>query len=269
MRKSSCAIAAVFLILTGPLFPQPALPPLPAGLVEKAGALYGIPAAQQEELRARGEISRFQGRDHGPLLLPVPGIARAIQGEMKDLDILVLVEALFIVPVSPEEAAREDFSLRIYNTLRSVSAMKGIEYWSASRERMRVMFQDSFVVKDEKSRSPLPDPLVTEIPGDDSIFIFQHDSSFGKNVYQARYRSQDGSVRLSMRNLTTMYYGILPLVKPEKLRLEIALLPGDDHILFYGCIGVDAFSMFGMEKKTQSSFYNRIKALYTWFAEKF
>ncbi len=164
MMKSSCAIAAVFLTLAYGLSAQPAPRPLPAELAEKVRLAYGLSAAQAEDLRADGEITRMQGRDFTSLLLPDRGIAADIIAGMKSMDLLVLVEALFVVPVDPAEAAREDFRLRIFNILRSVSTMKGIEYWSASRERMRVMFHDAYVVADAESRKALPDPLVTAIP---------------------------------------------------------------------------------------------------------
>ena len=131
------------------------------------------------------------------------------------------------------------------------------------------MFHDAYVVADAESRKALPDPLVTAIPAESVLHIYQNDSSFGKNSYESRYLYDGRTFRTSMKNLTVMYYGILPLVQPEKLRLELVAVPADDHILFYGCIGVDTYSMFGLEKKTHASFYNRIKALFAWFARYF
>ena len=268
MMKSSCAIAGVFLICTVALSAQPASRPLPAALTEKVRAQYGLSAAEAEDIGADGEITRFQDGNFTSLLLPDKRIAAEISAEMKALEPLVIVEALFVIP-AVSAASPEDTRLRIYNILRSIGTMKGIEYYSASRERMRVMFHDAYVVKDGESRKALPDPLVTEIPRDSTIYVYQHDSSFGKNNYETRYLYDGETFRTAMKNLTVMYYGILPVVQPENLRLELVVLPADDHILFYGCIGVDTYSMFGLEKKTHASFLNRIKALFDWFARRF
>ena len=268
MMKYSYAIAAFFLTCTA-AFGRPAVVPLSPGLAEKVKALYGFSDSDMEALKTAGEITRFQDGSFTGLILPDAKTAGAITAEMKTLDPKILVEALFIVPVEPRTNGDGELRLHMYNTLRAVSTMKGIQYYSASRERMRVMFTDAYAIKDEESRKPLPDPVAKTIPPDSTLYIYQHDSSFGRNSFEARYTYDEDTFRVSMKNLTVMHYGILPLVQPERLHLELVILPAADHLVFYGCIGVDTFSMFGMRKKAIPSFYNRVKALYSWFVGNF
>jgi hypothetical protein len=269
MMKSIFAIAAVILTAFSGLAAQPAPVPVPADLAERARTIYGFSAEQAEDLKTKGEMTRFQGREWSGLLLPDRTLAEAVAREMRPLEPSVLVEALFLVPVDPAVLRREGFDLTVYNLFRSISTMKGIEYYSASRGRMRVMFHDAYVVKNPESRKALPDPLVRAVPPESFIHAYQHDSSFGRNTYEVRYTFLDSVFRVSMKNLTVMHYGILPVVQPENLRLELVVIPGVDHLLFYGCIGVRTYSLFGFEKKVHDSFYNRIKALYGWFSGEF
>jgi hypothetical protein len=269
MTKSIFAIAAVLLAASSSLAGQPASRTVPADLAERVRGVYGLTAEQTEDLKTKGEITRFQGRDWDGLLLPDRLLSAELVREMRLLEPSVLVETLFVVPLDPASPRGEGFDLAVYNLLRSISTMKGMEYYSASRGRMRIMFHDAYVVGEPESRKAIPDPVERMIPRESLLHAYQHDSSFGRNTYEIRYTRRDTVYRVSMKNLTVMYYGVLPVVQPEKLRIELVIIPGNDHLLFYGGVGVSTYSLFGFEKKVNDSFYNRIKALYGWFSGEF
>ena len=75
--------------------------------------------------------------------------------------------------------------LRIYNILLSMSTMKGTQYYSASRERMRTLFAESYVVDGPNRQNRLPDPVVQEIPPTSKLTVLQEDLTFGENLYPA------------------------------------------------------------------------------------
>jgi hypothetical protein len=143
--------------------------------------------------------------------------------------------------------------------------MEGIEYYSASRERMRIFYEESYAIAGPDDREPIPDPLVSEVPREDRIHVFQRDSSFGANVYRVEYVRREDAYLMSMTNLTRMYYGILPVVAPENLEIHITVVETKDGYLFYGACGVSVISLFGLEDRAKDSFYNRIEAIYRWF----
>ncbi|MFP4010382.1 MAG: DUF6675 family protein [Spirochaetaceae bacterium] len=175
------------------------------------------------------------------------------------------VEALFLVEEHVEEESEKERDRALYNIFRSVSTMEGIEYYSASRERMRTFYHESYAVEDPESREPLSDPVVTEVPEEDQIYVYQRDSSFGRNVYRVDYVRDDDAYLMSMTNLTRMYYGVLPVVAPENLEIHLTVMETEEGYLFYGACGVRVISLFGMQDRARDSFYNRIEALYRWF----
>jgi hypothetical protein len=71
-----------------------------------------------------------------------------------------------------------------------------------------------------------------------------------------------------MRNDTTMTYKVFPLVRPGNLRTFVLLepSPATGELQFYGNIAVRVPAMFGLQERARNSFYNRIVALYDWFA---
>jgi hypothetical protein len=264
MKKQILVFVGLSLLACG-LYAQPAPRPLPAELVERLRLRYGFSGEDCALLLAAGEITRFQGRDFSSLLLPDKALAGSLLSGMKSLKASVLVEALYVVPMEKGVAERDGFGLNVYNTLRKIDTMKGLQYWSASNQRMQTMFNDAYVIANPKSEKALPNPVSRFIPDEDTIYIFQDDARFGENTYEAVYRHNAGRFWVSMKNLTRMYYGIFPMVGPEKLRLDMIILPGEDYFMFYGCIGADVLTFFGLEERALPSFSNRLAALFSWF----
>ena len=256
----------MFLLVQG-MFAQPVKRPLSPEFVEKLRAQYGFSADECASLRDSGEITRFQDKSFSSLMFPEKTLASKIVSDMKALPAVILVEALFAIPVEKDLIVQDDFRLKIYNILHKIDTMKGLKYYSETDKRMNVMFNDSYVIANPDSRTALPNPVLQRIPVWDRIYVFQDDARFDENTYEATYLYSNNTYRLSMRNLTTMYYGIIPLVQPKKLLLDMIVLPGEDHILFYSCIGADTYTLFGLEKKALPSFSNRIKSLFSWFLQ--
>jgi len=158
--------------------------------------------------------------------------------------------------------------LRIYNVLRSVGSMKGIQYYSASRKKMRTLFAESYLVDGPQTAVPQPDPVLDSIAADSTVYMFQEDLTFGKNLYRSRLRYVEGCFLVEASNLTVMRYLRLPMVQPENSYSLVLLVPADRRILFYGVAGAHTARFLGLERTKEDSFYNRLQALYGWFASR-
>lgn len=224
-----------------------------------------LSATDQSWLASGERISRFYTEPADISLLPHTVHAADVRAALTRLEPSIGVEALYLLSLPHDVVQHPDFILRVYNVLRSISTMEGIEYYSASRDQMRVFYVESFVVADPESRRPIGDPLVTTVPAVDRVYAYQEDSSFGRNTYELVYRHRDNQLDLSMVNRTRMSYGILPLVRPGNLEIHLAVIPTRDGLLFYGNCGVRVISLFGMQDRVQASFQNRIDAIYRWF----
>lgn len=221
--------------------------------------------AQIDALLHDGELTHFYSRDDFIDLAPHKPFRKIIESNLTELEPTLGVEALFLLKLPQGTDQNPEFDVELFNTLTSISTMEGIEYFSASRNRMRLFFESSYVIDSPQNRNRLADPVFNSIPSEYSLLAFQKDLSFGKNVQEVYYRSDNGTVLMSMKNLTTMFYGIIPLIPPEQMVMELYILPLDDCLIFYGNVGVRVTVIPGVEKKSQNSFYNRIKALYAWF----
>jgi len=232
---------------------------------ELSRILPDLGTAEIDELVSVGELSLPYGLEPGssPSVRFAPAFGPQIMDDIVAIDPKIGVEVLFLID-APVGVAAVDADLLA--TMQAITTMEGIEYYSASRDRMRTLFYESYVVEDADGSERRPDPRPTELTGTDQIYIYQHDSSFGRNVLELTYTVSQDAIRLRMRNLTRMLYrGIIPAVGPEELGLNLVVHPLGDKVLFYGNSAANPISLLGMEARVQRSFYNRLVALYQWF----
>jgi hypothetical protein len=270
MRPSIYAIVwfltlPVFVVLTSGLAAESLHTPSPVMSSSDIHDTYfpKLSSSDYRTLMTEGELSSFFNREVELRLAPRLPVVDDVTQSLKDLEPRIGVEVLFYIPT--ERTPSEAFTRDLYNALRSVSTMEGIEYYSASRNRMRIFYIESYAVAGPEDRTAVPDPLVHTVPTRDTVHVFQRDSSFGRNTYSVEYYADRHSITMTARNLTTMFYSIVPMVGPENFETHIIVIPSDEGVFFYGVSGVSVITTLGFENKARASFYNRIKAMHRWF----
>lgn len=214
-----------------------------------------------DDLIENGEHTSFYSAQMPrPLVAHLPGLSD-MHDRLASVNPTIGVEALFIV-----ENYNNTSDDQLMQVLSQISSMKGIEYFSSSRGQMHVLFEESHVVPNVGNQAKKHDPSFRGAPL--SMTIYQQDASFGGNYYSLDYEKTATGYRMSMQNLNQMYYAIVPVVGEKSLVIELYIEKHDDYIILYGNSAVNAFTPFGMEDAIQSSFYNRIKAIFSWFAAK-
>ncbi len=226
-------------------------------------ATVSVIQASAQTVPANGLVSDYRAGE-AFTLIPQGSFSSTIERTMRSHGPNLGIEALFVVPGTSPDTWRDN-RLEIYNTLRSPSTMAGIEYYSASRGRMRVFYLESHAVAGPESRERVPDPVLGSIPAQDTTWIFQRDSSFGRNIQQVTLSASEDGILMEIENLTRMYYNMVPIVGPGQLKTVILVFPGEDGLSFYGNLGVRVPSAFGFEERVRDSFSNRTIALYRWF----
>jgi hypothetical protein len=228
---------------------------------------YLDPAAAQA-LEASGELRGSLTSGAAPRLLPQLPLREKILEEVRARQLTVGVELLAIYPGTGAALDTPEGLRRLYNLMHAVSGMKGLEYYSASRKRMRTLFAESYRIDDPVTRGPLPDRVYPgEIPAVEQVYLFQEDLTFGGTIYRAEYYFEGGVLSLHTTNLTPMRYLGLNMIKEEESLSWICLVPYGSRILFYGLTGGKTMKFLGLEKSKsrEDSFYYRLKAIYGWY----
>jgi hypothetical protein len=254
--KKKIGAMLVCLVVGGTLFAD--LPPALSGLFTPEAAAL---------LAGKGEATAVF-KENGKLqYLPRLPQAAKLSAKIDEMKPMFGVELCLAhrLPAGQKADTPEGLA-KIYNTLARVSSLKGIQYYSVTRGRMREFFAESYRIDGLETRKQLPDQTFASAPPESNrIFTFQDDSTFGKNEYRIDYWFADGCIVMNMENATKVWYGILPLVDPGNLAYLILVYPTGDYLLFYSVVCVKGANPFGILESRTESFYNRIKALDDWF----
>ena len=250
-RRVARLLAALFMIL--------------GAATASAAPLGSVVDMETASALLRGEEPRASSAAGGLSLLPLHQAAYAIRDAIRSEPSDVVVEAAFLW-LRPGPSAPDEI-LRAYNALRSIGRLEGIEYYSASRGRMRTLYERSTLMAGPDSDVALPDARLPSLPaGGETLYALQRDTTFGENRYRVELSSGDGYVRQSSSNLTEMRLGFIPVAGPGDVVVRVLVLQVDEGLLFYVASSAKAPVVPGVRGSLERSFANRAAAAFAWFS---
>lgn len=179
------------------------------------------------------------GRGNEVLLMPRQLLPSSSAGAESDASAL-RIEALVLLPWAAQTAGgalqlpSQEIHARLMRILTSIQTMEGIEYWSASRQRMRTLYETAQFVDPDSRTTRIDPPALPQrlAPGYSRIFYaFMKDLTFGGNVMKYSVELGESSLSVRSENASTMKYMLLPLVGPGGMKSDIVMLPCRDGLL--------------------------------------
>ncbi len=239
------------------------------GTVDEVNNLIsGFGIEEAAELYNQKKVSRFYFTPPFTEYMPSSPFTHVISENIESIEPNIGVETVYLLH-APGILPDEEGVHTVYNVVRKVSSLKGIEYYSASRERMRTFFREFYPIDNPEDQNRIPDPVVEEIPGKSEVYAFQEDLTFGESLSHIMYRNAGPWISISISNLSVLRYMLIPLIRENNMQMHIVIRVMEDYILFYGNCAVNTFNLFGLVKKKKESFSNRIEAMYRWFSSEF
>ncbi len=226
-----------------------------------------LPREAHAELADSHSLFAYNQAESGPKLTPDVELLRSVTPPSPEG---VIAENLYYIPykdTAEVDYTSADFHLRLYNLLFAVDTMEGIEYYSASRERMRTLIHESYFISNTESSKPVSPPRHETIPENRSYYLLQNDATFGENVYEVSYYYDENSIRIDMHNHSTLRYGIIPAIRAGELRITLLTQPLEDGLVLYGYIYARPIISFGLQSRIRNSISNRLRAVSSWFLD--
>lgn len=229
-----------------------------------------IGSTRAEELRREGMIIGLQLKNPLPALLPQNvSVGRLVNSLVTDLDPSMMAESLFLYAKPSGPAAWTEAEQRaLYNEMVSLSTLAGLEYFSTSRNEMRIFYETSSVIDNPELKNPLPDPVYRTLPRELTLYARQKDLTFGDNIYQYTYYTGQDSLMLTQQNLTNMNYGLVTAVRKNRLCSLMAVIDTESHLVIYAVSMAKVVSLPLLNQRAGRSFSTRIEALLTWFSRR-
>lgn len=217
-----------------------------------------------ENIAERGSASNFLKSGEKPILVPTEKFGAKIGGDLDDLSFTIGVEVLHVLPDEFANRSTEELA----SLLLEISDLAGLEYYSASKDRMRILFFDSYFIDSLDTKIPIDDPIISSIPTTGSMYAYQEDNTFGKNYNTIGYDVQPGTIHMITENISTYRWGLVPIVRPKNLHLHVLIYRTENQIIYYGNFGARALRVGLIKDRIHNSFYNRLMALYGWYHKK-
>ncbi|OHD22428.1 MAG: hypothetical protein A2Y38_03585 [Spirochaetes bacterium GWB1_59_5] len=244
---------ALFILVTAPVVAAPL-------------ATYLKPAATSRLVGGESIRQASSGKDMGLTLAPDHQAADMIRSAVATEESDIFVEALFLWQ-KPGAGAPEAEILAVYNVLRSISTLQGLEYYSASRKKIRPLYVYSSLIAGLNDPSPVRDSQLQRLPPvPETLYARQNDTTFGDNQYRITLTGGMDFVTQHSTNLTRLSLGIVPVAGPGDVNVRLLVLSVDEGLLFYAASSARAAVVPGVRGKLETSFGNRAEAVYNWFS---
>ena len=239
-----------------------------------------VPAKYYDELIRDGYVLRSSNGSNGFLLLPnssYSGKLKASSVEKEKGNFPFVYEGLYFI--SKNDILNESHSSKTSITIddvakvcRSVSKMEGMEYYSHSRKRNEVLYEEAYMISEDDldARKPkaIPDQNTGNANGQVS-YCLQKDSSFGRNKYKLMYFQNNDELFTQFILMDKMGIGPFNALYPEKMKINLLVVDCGDDLLLYLCTDVDAKKFPGIEGMIKDSMTARMEAVYNWFRKQF
>jgi hypothetical protein len=223
-----------------------------------------LPSADRTVFVANGAASVFSDRFENLHLWKGSPFEPSVRALFGHRDSTLAAEALFLIPVAlPQDPVTRERLLD--RAMTSVSTMKGLQVYSISLKRMETFIFDAYRTQSTNKATRLPDPEVPVASGYVDFKMFQNEEQTGESFSQYTFSKEPGWYRVTQTNLTSLNYGIVPLVSPHDLLTTVYVVPVEGRLLVYGVTVAKTISLFGLERTRTASLYARMEALVTWF----
>jgi hypothetical protein len=192
------------------------------------------------------------------------GIDPQIAGAVLSRSPGYLVESIYVI----SGVSGNTSLLDVYNALRNIRGLKGIEYYSDTRGLNTPLFEDATRIVSEKQLTAIPDPPpAAVIPRTETVFIKAKDVNFGNSYYRGEMALVQNGLRYSMCNFKSLNYLFVPIIKEEKFIAQLYFEPIREGVLIYSIAGADISDFLASKLDMGSAISKRLGVIVSWAAE--
>jgi hypothetical protein len=219
-----------------------------------------------ESVRSAGKLTRSAAGAENLLFVPWVAARKTVRAAIDAVQPTLVVELLAWERFEQDGLETPEGRLRIHNTLRAVSRLEGLHYYSASRRRVHLLYRTSHRIAAPSVRDRMPDPVVNVAPAAQTFWVYQDDTTFGANVFEITYEDGPEYVLMRAANTTVMRSLLLPVVRSGGMVSQFIIVPWGNEVLFYAVAAARLVGPWASSLgAAQVSFTNRVSAMWDWF----
>ena len=156
---------------------------------------------------------------------------------------IFLIESLYLYK-KPENSSDIDIN-KASSIFKSISTLKGLEYYSASKKQTKLLYSDAYVTDKISDGKRLPDPINSDTTGK-KVLVVLDDTTLGKNVYEYDFKQTKNESCFFSSNCENLYYGIIKVINANQMKVALTITDLGDCMLAYVVISADFFGFPGL-----------------------
>lgn len=153
---------------------------------------------------------------------------------------------------------------KVSKVIRSISTMKGTEYYSNRHKKWETLYHETYLVKSKTEKVPVPDATDGSADGR-TLYCMQNDNSFGKCYYELNYKQRQNEVSVCFDNFEPLKFGFITAAKAHNVKINLVVVDESDHFLVYLMVQAYYPKIAMLEDKMIDSFNARVDSIYKWF----
>lgn len=148
--------------------------------------------------------------------------------------------------------------------VRSISTMKGTEYYSNRHKKWEILYHDAYLIKSPEDKTRIPDDTEGTADGK-TLFCMQDDNSFGKCFYKLSYLQRENEVSVCFDNFEPLKFGPITAAKAHNVKINLVVIDQGSYFLVYLIVQSYYPRISFLEEKMIDSFNSRVDSIYKWF----
>lgn len=181
-----------------------------------------------------------------------------------------IIENLYLMPKN-QLGSGDSSKVTIEYTsqlMRNISKLEGIEYYSHSDKKNKILYKDAYCIDGPKSKTKVPDNMDENADGLE-IYVLLNDSSFGKTNYKLNYHQSKDEVGAVFTNVNSMYFGPIKALDANMMIIYMMVADCGDNLVFYLVCEAKVPTISFLQDKMYDSFSARLDATYKWLMSQY
>lgn len=155
---------------------------------------------------------------------------------------------------------------KVSKVIRSISTMKGTEYYSNRHKKWETLYHEAYLVASPEDKTQIPDDTEGSAYGK-TLYCMQDDNSFGKCYYKLDYNQRENEVSVCFDNFESLKFAFITAAKPHNVKINLVVVDEGDHFLVYLIVQAYYPRVSFLEEKMIDSFNARVDSIYKWFVK--
>jgi hypothetical protein len=208
-------------------------------------------------------LKHYFEKDGDPTLIPNPDSGIDLLSSVMAKKPSHIIEALVLVPYNERELDMLD----IYNALGRIEKIKDYSV-PISRDKDINIFTETTRLENARNRKSISDPPPANmLPYSETMYLRFKDAYYGNLFIRGDVSMSLYGITYSMTNFTDIRYLLFPIIKTERISINIYLEPVAEGILVYSMSGLYLPDFIASKVNLAPNINIRVSTLINWITD--